>query len=337
MVAAAVDVGCAGLGAAREQLHAAGLDVLGAADAAVVGADEGREPGVVAQPGEPERDVGRGAADVLGGLAVRGVHDVDEQLADDERPALTAALGVRRIRGGRGSGGHLVLSSMTSGLRSTLSPGRLGVPGARRRRYGGDDARTPPEPLLHGVRQEPRAVAGRRASAWCWCWCSSSPGSARSAGRRSTSTPPAVDVKAQHRVADRRGRRAFPRAGRTTSARFVRTTDGFSTWHAGLPDAVGHLRRRRADAWTPRRSGSRRRPTAPRRPAPSRPAAAPGQVRARHQGAEQPGRRPADAPGELTTLDHGHGELRGDGAVRRRTSSRSRPDAGAGCRSVARR
>ncbi len=91
------------VGAAREQLHAAGLDVLGAPDAVGVGADEGGEPRVVAQSGEPERDVGRRPADVLGGLAVRGVHDVDEQLADDHdrcgAGAHGTALGVRRIHG----------------------------------------------------------------------------------------------------------------------------------------------------------------------------------------------------------------------------------------------
>ena len=94
MVAAAVDVGWVGLVLPGQQLHPAGLDVLAAADAALVGADEGREPGVVTQPGEAEGDVGRGAADVLGGLPVGGVHDVDEQLADDDDGAvLTGLLG----------------------------------------------------------------------------------------------------------------------------------------------------------------------------------------------------------------------------------------------------
>ena len=59
MVAAAVDVGWAGLVLPGQQLHPAGLDVLGAPDAARVGADERREPGVVAEPGQAEGDVGR--------------------------------------------------------------------------------------------------------------------------------------------------------------------------------------------------------------------------------------------------------------------------------------
>ena len=83
-VASAVDVGCAALTLPVEQVDPALRDVGLAPGAPLVGADEGGEVGVVAEPGQADRDVGGRAPDVLGGAAVGATDDVDEQLADDD-------------------------------------------------------------------------------------------------------------------------------------------------------------------------------------------------------------------------------------------------------------
>jgi hypothetical protein len=92
----------AGADAAGEEVHSAGLDVLGAADPAIVGADERREPRLVPEPGQAQGDVGRRSTHVFGRVAVGGVHDVDKQFADDGDCSAGGAIGCARVHVVRG-------------------------------------------------------------------------------------------------------------------------------------------------------------------------------------------------------------------------------------------
>ena len=157
-------------GASGQQVHPAFLDVLGAPHAAVVGADERGEPRLVAEAREAEGDAGGRAAHVLGAPAV-GVWTMSTRSSPmtttgavlRSRLGPPDTVGRERWSPGRGSR-HLSLPSWRRGGGSTLAPGparRLLVGDDR----GCDDARAPRQPLLHGLDQEPRAVAARRARA----------------------------------------------------------------------------------------------------------------------------------------------------------------------------
>ena len=70
---------------------------IGDPGASFVVADHGGQGDVVAEAGKTDGHVGRAAADMLLGGAVRAMDDVDQRLADDQR----AHVGLLRLRGGR--------------------------------------------------------------------------------------------------------------------------------------------------------------------------------------------------------------------------------------------
>ena len=107
----------------------------------------------------------------------------------------------------------------------------------------------------------------------------------------------------------------LPDGWTATSARYVRTTDGYMTWHAGyqLPDGTYVAVEQTMDpsrAWVEAQTNRAPKTGTDRGRGPHV-----DDVRARHQGAEQPARRPAD-DGRPHDADHGHGELRADGRLR---------------------
>src|ERR1700744_3517763 len=76
--------GSVGTLTSRNKLRPCGIDVLGDAPAIRVVADVGEKVDVTAQPGQPDRNVERAAADVLAGDLTALLHNVDQRFADHQ-------------------------------------------------------------------------------------------------------------------------------------------------------------------------------------------------------------------------------------------------------------
>ena len=248
-VAAAVDVGCAGLVLPGSSFTPP--DSTCSAHLVPRASGPRRSRTTCRARGGPGRARRRPrAAQVLGALAVGGVDDVDEQLADDDdRPAARAhgcVLRVRRTGGAVGVVGVISsLSAMTTGRLPNLIAGAIARTGCPSATIWGSRRRHPQEPLSMGSAKNLvlSLARGRRHGARAHHDRAAGELGERATGRRARHRR---RREGPHRLADRRGRR--PARGLEHDVRAVRAHHRRVLDLARrLPDAVGHLRRRRAD------------------------------------------------------------------------------------------